>query len=138
MRLILLIPPLLLTACAASPAEIEQAAAVQSETAARLEQEFAGLTAGQPTNCLPEAARTQVQSRVYGPTIVFAVSRDVKYRNEASGACGRAGGPLRDVLVTQTPNARLCRGDIVRTVDPVSGITSGSCALGDFTPYRRP
>ena len=40
-------------------------------------------------------------------------------------------------LITKTPSDRLCRGDIARVSDLVSGIEYGGCGLGDFTPYRR-
>ncbi len=40
-------------------------------------------------------------------------------------------------LITKTPSDRLCRGDIARVADLVSGIEYGGCGLGDFTPYQR-
>ena len=69
-----------------------------------------------------------------GRRVVFRRSRDVKYRNDASGSCG---GP-NDILVTRTPQVRLCAGDIVQLVDRASRFPSGSCTLGEFVEYRRP
>jgi hypothetical protein len=128
---------ILLGACAATPQEAERTAMAQADTAAALDRELAGLVPGEPSACLPEPLRVQVASRTYGPTIVYAVSRDVKYRTDTSGGCERAGRG-RDVLVTQTTLNRSCRGDIARTVDPVTGFQTGACSFGDFVPYRRP
>lgn len=123
-----------LAACA-TPAEQERAAAAESKAEAGLAAELAGLTPGEPSSCLPEPARRQLQSKEYGATIVYIASRDVKYRSDTSGGCGGVGRD--DILITQTPLARVCRGDIARTVDRTSGFTTGSCSFGDFVPYRR-
>lgn len=136
MRRLILISAVVLSACAATPVERERAAAVRSETQAALDKELAGLVPGEPTTCLPEPARTQLSSEVYGSTIVYRASRAVKYRSDTDGPCGRGNG--NDILVTRTPLSRVCRGDIVQTFDRTSRFPTGSCALGDFVPYRKP
>jgi len=57
------------------------------------------------------------------------------YLNHAEGC--PAIGPGR-ALIVRTTGSRLCRGDIVQVFDPLSNIGYGGCALGAFTPYRRP
>lgn len=123
-----------LAGCAATPAQQERAAAMGVKAQDDLARELAGLTPGEPSTCLPEPVRQQLSSKAFGPTIVYAASSDMKYRNDTSGGCERAG---LDVLVSQTPTGRVCRGDILRTVDRVSGFQTGACTLGDFVPYRR-
>lgn len=137
MRKLIPLAVITLTSCAATPQEAERAGAAAAATGAALDRELADLVPGQPTACLPQPARVQLSSRTYGPTIVYVVSRDLKYRTDTTGGCERA-GVGRDILATQTSQTRSCRGDIARTVDPATGITTGSCAFGDFVPYRRP
>jgi hypothetical protein len=57
------------------------------------------------------------------------------YVNRPAGGCPelRVGYALK----TRTTSSQLCRGDIVEVFDPLNGFSSGACALGDFTPYRR-
>lgn len=125
-----------LAACSTTPERQEQAGAAQAESQEKLAAELAGLVPGEPIACLPEPSRTQVSTTVFGPTIVYRVSRNVKYRNDTLGGCERLS--RGDILVSRTPTGRVCRGDILRTFDPVSRFETGGCALGDFVPYRRP
>lgn len=51
------------------------------------------------------------------------------YLNELNGRCI---GLAREQRYTrQSPQARMCKGDIIQVVD-FSGITLGSCSLGEF------
>jgi hypothetical protein len=43
-----------------------------------------------------------------------------------------------DVLVMEPIGSQYCRGDLVRSVDPVSRIPGAACQLGDFVPYTKP
>ena len=132
-----LILPMLaaLAACSTTPEQQEQAVAAQAETQGKLAAELAGLTPGEPIACLPEPARTQEATAAFGPTLVYRVTRNVKYRNDTLGGCERLS--RGDILVSRTPTGRTCRGDILRTLDPVSRFDTGSCTLGNFVPYRR-
>lgn len=123
-----------LASCSTTPREAAQAAASEDRTAAALEAELAGLTPGRRSACLPVTGRRAVPSESFGSMVVFRASRDLKYRNDANGRCG---GP-NDILVTRTPQARLCAGDIVQLIDRASRFPSGSCTLGEFVEYRRP
>ncbi len=136
MRLSAAVLALLLAGCATSPREAERAATAEAATQQALATELAGLVPGEPTSCLPEPGRTQLSSKGYGATIVYSASRTLKYRNDTTGGCERLS--RGDTLITRTPIGRVCRGDIATTVDRASGFQTGSCALGDFVPYRRP
>ncbi|WP_375429016.1 hypothetical protein [uncultured Sphingomonas sp.] len=125
-----------LAACSTTPREAERAAALDLQTQEALAAELAGLVPGKPTACLPEPARAQVSSKGFGSRLVYRVSSSVKYRNDMNGSCPGAGRD--DILVTRTPQSRSCRGDIVQTIDRGSRFPTGSCAFGDFIPYRRP
>lgn len=134
MRRIVLALCATLASCSTTPREAERAAAAEGRLAAAVDAELAGLAPGRRSACLPVAGRTDVRSTNYGSAIVYRVSRDLKYRNDTNGPCGRPD----DILVTQTPLARVCSGDIVQTVDRASRFPTGSCALGEFVEYRRP
>lgn len=124
-----------LAGCASTPAERDRAEAVQSKEQAGLAAELAGLTPGEPTACLPELSRTQLQTKGYGDTVVYVASRNVKYRTDTTGGCRGVGRD--DILITRTPATRVCRGDIAQTIDRTSRFPTGSCAFGDFVPYKR-
>ena len=120
-----------LSACAIqnSPAAEKKAAS----EAVRLEVALAGRVAGKAQSCLPPRSTNGPES--FGETTLLFHSGNVIYRTETSGSCGRAGRD--DILITQTFSSSLCRGDISRTVDRISQSPSGSCAMGDFVPYRK-
>ena len=124
---------LLLLAACATP---EEAARVEDQARAGLERELAGLTPGEPSQCLPVTARQQLSSRGYGSTIVYRVGSGLKYRSDTTGGCERLA--RNDILVTRTPLSRPCSGDIATTIDRQTGFQTGSCAFGPFVPYRRP
>ena len=140
MRLILL--PLLavvpaLAGCASTPASRAAAAQQAVDDEAGLRKELAGLVPVQPgSTCLNDIDLRNAQSvRNYGPTIVYSLSRNLKYASTTSGGCEHLD---RDVLVTVSNSGQLCRGDIARTVDRVARFQTGSCSFGDFVRYRRP
>ena len=140
MRL-LIVPTILLatgvlagcTPSAAEQGQIDRQAAV---TATKLDTALAGLAPGAPTSCLPLTGTPQYQTEGYGSVILYKFSRGLVYRNDTTGGCDRIA--RGDVLVTRQFGTQICSGDIVTTVDPVSRMMTGSCALGQFTPYRRP
>lgn len=90
--------------------------------------------AGPAVSCVSQRALRGNRSAGEG-AIVFGGNGDLVYVNRPPAGCpdmnrGRT-------LVTQTTSTRLCAGDIVSVVDPVSGFGFGACGLGEFTPYRR-
>ena len=136
MRSTAIVLALFLAGCTTSPREAELAASAEARTQEALAAELAGLVPGEPTTCLPEPTRNQLASKGYGATIVYVASPALKYRNDTTGGCERLS--RGDTLITRTPIGRVCRGDIATTVDRTSGFQTGSCALGEFVPYRRP
>ena len=89
--------------------------------------------AGPPQDCigLREADSTQIVDE----NIIVYRGTGRAYVNRPPGGC--LGLKPDRALVTRTPSARLCRGDIATVLDPVSHTEWGSCALGDFEPYAR-
>lgn len=121
-----------LAGCAATPKQQAAAAAEAAQAQESLEQTLAGLTPERPQTCLPNFQNRQLKA--YGQTLIYTVSRNLKYRTETGGGCeGVARG---DILITRSPQGRLCSGDIAQTIDQGSRFPTGSCAMGDFVPYR--
>jgi hypothetical protein len=91
-----------------------------------------GLESGASRTCI---RLNDVRSTdVIGNTILYRMNSRLTYRNQTRGSCSDSGR----ALVTRTFNGDLCRGDIVRSVDLLSGIEGGFCVLGDFVAYQRP
>ena len=130
-RLISVLSLLALAACTARGGQ-----AVDARSQAGLDRALAGLMPGQPTSCIPLAGRSVLSTRAYGDTLVYKTNNGEAYRNDTAGGCGNAA--RGDILVSVQYEGRPCSGDIVRTVDPYARITTGSCALGPFVPYRKP
>ncbi|MGN6817527.1 MAG: hypothetical protein ACTHJR_02520 [Sphingomonas sp.] len=119
--------------CAMTPAETTRVADAKAKKAADLDKALAGLTPVATNDCAPPSMPPS-SLKAYGSTLVYTVNRNLKYVNETSGGCEAVEND--DILVTQSPEGRLCRGDIARTVMPGSRMPTGSCALGSFTTYR--
>lgn len=116
---------------AASPSRSKTAPDPSAQLATRL----AGLRAEKPIDCLPATQSRFAHTQAYGSTILYEVSRNNVYRTETGGGCeGMARG---DILVTKSNFGQVCSGDIAQTFEPVSRVPTGSCSLGQFTPYRK-
>lgn len=100
---------------------------------ATYERALAGKTAGRAEKCLP-LHRTRDMVKIDDTTILFRDGNTV-YVNSTLGACNNLGDESY-ALVTRNFGPQLCRGDIATVTDTTSGITVGSCSLGDFVPYR--
>ncbi|WP_235512759.1 hypothetical protein [Sphingomonas sp. Leaf17] len=139
MRIAISVPPMLAAAItlAACAPTAEQRARMASDDAAaqtQLAKKLAGLVPGPSSACLPPIRATQVEA--YGPTLLYTVSRGLKYRSDTNGGCeSLARG---DILVTVSNGSGVCQGDLARTVDRVARFTTGGCAIGPFIPYRKP
>ncbi|WP_066593542.1 hypothetical protein [Sphingomonas pruni] len=121
-----------LASCTMTPAETARAADAKAATQAALGKELAGLTPTETKDCMDNYQSSSLKA--YGGTLVYSVSRKLKYVNDTGGGCEAV--ERGDILVTKSPSGRLCRGDIARTVMPGSHVPSGSCALGSFVTYR--
>ncbi len=97
---------------------------------ARLAKALNGLTPGKPQSCIN--LRDAQQTEAYGDSVLFGAGRKLVYRTDAKGC----GGSNSDTFITRTFGSQLCRGDVIERADLRSGMRSGFCIAGDFTPYR--
>lgn len=119
-----------LTACATAVDQPAQRTAANQATYDRL---LAGKAAGRPEKCLP-LQRSNDMVVIDDDTILYRDGRTT-YVNKPLGSCNLLGRGSY-ALVTRSVGSQLCRGDIGTVTDMTSGITVGSCAMGDFVPYR--
>ena len=129
---------LLIAAAATSLVACETADYQPAQRSARAQQSYdkalAGKTAGKAESCLP-LQRSNDMVVIDDDTIIYRDGRTT-YVNKLLGTCNNLGNGSY-ALVTRSGNgSMLCRGDISSVVDATSGITVGSCALGEFVPYR--
>lgn len=129
---ILLITALMLTGICAADAR-KPARDEAAENDAKLAKALTGLTPGAPQNCIGQGLG-RFQTQVIGNTILYKSGRKLVYRNDTTGGCEKAG--FGDALVSRNSTAEICNGQIIRTFDFASRITTGSCSLGKFVPYR--
>lgn len=100
----------------------------------RLAAELKGYSADGPArSCVP--LRDLRGNRSVGEGAIVFDGSGRKWVNRPAGGCptlqfGRA-------LQVKTSTSQLCRGDIATVIEPSWGGEFGSCALGDFEPYRR-
>lgn len=131
----LIIPALLLvvtTACATGPVPRAELTARQQ---LKLDKALDGKVAGEPVRCISRFQGDNM-SVVSDSTLVYRVNRNLVYRNDLQGSCrGLASG---DTLVMELHGNQYCRGEMAHVVDLTTGMRGGSCALGDFIPYRTP
>ncbi len=102
---------------------------------ALMERELGGKVAGRPMSCIPTHSTNDLV-RVSDSVLLYRVGSNLVYKNELRGSCP---GLSRDsdVIVSEVRGAGPCSGDIIRLVDRATGMYHGSCALGDFVPFRR-
>lgn len=123
---------LMLGACAATPEQIARDTAQQVKTEAELADALKGYAAGTPVSCInPRNDNTTI----FGDKIMYRGGSSRVYVTNTNGGC--FGLRRNDIIVTRSTNGQLCSGDIVTTVDPTSRMQSGSCAFGEFVPYKR-
>ena len=91
-----------------------------------------GRTAGEPVSCIPAFQANDLQTfegvaMVYGRGDTLYVSRPSNPQS------------LRwdDVIVIKRHGGQLCNTDIIRTVDRMSGFTTGALFLEKFVPYKK-
>jgi hypothetical protein len=96
---------------------------------------IANRTAGPAQTCVSQ--RLLRGNKTYGEgVIVFeGTTNSTVYVNRPPYGCPE----LRwdRALRTRTTTDQLCSNDVVTVFDPVAKMEYGSCALGDFIPYRR-
>ena len=133
MRKILILPLVALLGACAGGAPSDATLKYRANEATRLETALAGLTPGKAQSCIRMRDAQSVES--FGDNVLlFKVGKKLAYKNETSGSCQRIGDGR--ALVTRSYSGDYCRGDIARSADLVAGFEAGSCAFGDFIPYR--
>jgi len=125
----LLLSAAVLTGCATQPPSPTELAEAQ----AQFQKLTAGKVPGQPISCLPSYRRSDMVT-IDDSTIAFKAGRTV-YINKLLGECSGLKSGF-NTLVTTSSGPGMCRGDIARVADVRTGMTYGSCAIGDFTPYK--
>lgn len=132
---ILLAVPVMLASCATTPEREARATERAAREAAELARTVEGLVPGEPVNCI--SPRVAGRSRFLGEnTIAYVVSRNFVYVNKPRGGCPGLGNGRG--LVTVSRSGQLCSGDFAEVRDFIAGTAHGSCALGEFIPYRKP
>ncbi|KKW93684.1 hypothetical protein [Sphingobium chungbukense] len=123
--------PLLLAGCSGS----QEPPKLTEKQTSELERALAGKVPGEKTSCVnrvPQANLTAISNSV----LLYRVSGRLVYRNDLIGSC--AGLARGDTLIIKTWGSQYCRGDLATSADLMTGMVTGNCALGDFTPYRSP
>lgn len=123
--------PLLLAACTGS---YEPKPLTEKQTA-ELDKALIGKVAGDKVSCINRQQQTNL-TVISNNVLLYKVSSKLVYKNELIGSCN--GLTRGDILIVRSFGSQLCRGDMTSTADRMSGMLSGACALGDFTPYRAP
>lgn len=138
MRKFLLLLPLIAAACTQTAADRERVAREADTTQAKLDRALAGYTPDQSSSgqCLHSTFyRGSQGTQAYGRTLLFRVNANTIFRTDTAGGCERVGDDA--YIVTATPTADLCRGDIARVVDRGIRQEVSSCSFGDFVAYHR-
>jgi hypothetical protein len=124
MKSLAAIAAVVLAGCAAPPPRGNAPAQVQ---------ELAGRVAGAPQRCIP-FNRTDPLRMADGRTLLYGYGRTI-WVNRLGPRC--SGFPRDAILIAEPLGAQYCRGDRIRSVDPVSHLPGPACIIGDFVPYTR-
>jgi len=129
----LTIGSLLLAAAAVGAAAAPPAMTAKQE--ADFQKAIEGRTAGKAQSCVSQRLLRGNKSYGEGVLVFEGQSNSVVYVNRPPNGCPE----LRwdRALKTRTTTDQLCSNDVVTVIDPRGGMTFGSCALGDWTPYRK-
>ncbi len=130
MKKILALSIVAVTIGCTAQAPVEPSAEAQTKLAAAIE----GMVAAPPRNCIHLRDLRGNESAGEEAIIFRSTSNKLLHVNRPPGGCPSLDGRA---LKLRTTGTQVCRGDIVEVFDPVSGVSSGGCSLGDFTPYRR-
>ncbi|WP_327752547.1 hypothetical protein VVT58_13590 [Sphingobium sp. SJ10-10] len=123
--------PLLLAGCSGS---YEPPKLTEKQTS-ELERALAGKVAGEKTSCVNRVSQANLTA-ISNSVLLYRVSGRLVYRNDLIGSC--SGLSRGDTLIIKTWGSQYCRGDMATSADLTTGMVTGNCALGDFTPYRAP
>lgn len=105
----------------------------QEKSEARLAELLKGRTAGEPQSCIPEFKSSQVEV-LDGVALVYGIGKTIYVAKPDRPSQMQ----WDDVMVVNRTGGQLCNTDIIRTVDRLSGFTTGIVFLSKFVPYRKP
>ena len=100
----------------------------------KLDRKLAGRIAGEPVSCIRQLRGRTDYTAVSDDILIYEVG-DTVYVNQPYGGCP---GAENNALVTRRTTSQLCSGEPVEVYDTLNDMTYGNCALGKFTPYRKP
>jgi hypothetical protein len=121
-----------LASCTTSPPQ----QLVRSDRAeAQLRTLVAGRAVGKPQSCLPNYRSTNLI--IVDDGTAFYRSGAQLFRQDFQGGRCRGLASSHYALVTRQFGGSLCRGDIAQVMDTSTGMSVGSCVIGDFVPYSR-
>jgi hypothetical protein len=128
---------LLLVAVAVGACTPIEPVARSPQAEAHLQSLLRGRVPGPPVSCLPDY-RSNDMVVIDDSTVLFRDGRTV-YRNDfQGGTCNHLGSGFYALLTRRFGGIGLCRGDIAEVIDTGTGMTVGSCVVGDFVPYTKP
>ena len=107
-----------------------------AEAEAKFQRLVAGKVAGSPVTCLPHY-RASNMVVIDDNRVAFEEGSRVYVNDFRGGTCANLGNGFY-TLVTRSGGSGMCSGDFANVVDISSGMTMGSCVLGDFVPYVEP
>ncbi len=129
--------PLLLSLAALAGCSTQPPPASQmAESQAKFQQLTAGKVPGPAINCLPPSVRSRNLEVIDDSTFAYVDSSRRVYVNHVRGGCSNLGSGFY-TLVVRSSGSGVCSGDIADVADVRTGMTYGSCALGQFVPYTR-
>lgn len=125
----------LLAGCAANAMEAsgDGAEALSERDQRRMDNLLDGKTPGDSVPCIHTRPNTQT-SIIGNQAILYRVGSTV-YRNDLDGICPTLRS-TSTLVMQRYGSSQLCSGEVVQVRDPYSGVSFGSCVLGEFTPYR--
>lgn len=122
--------PIMAAALVAAPAAGEVKEPTKGEV--KLAKMLEGREAGEPTSCV-RIFPTSNLTVIDGTALVYKQGRTL-YVNVPRDPGSIDDG---DTIVTRPFGNRLCKTDIVTTIDGFNGFYTGNILLGDFVPYRK-
>lgn len=132
MRTYMIALSVLLVACTSTGLAKDKSPALTQKQQTALDKALEGKVAGTKQSCISLTQRADLQ--VISDDVLLYKAGGTVYLNRVMGPCnGLSSGRT---LVTNVFGSQLCRGDIARVADFSSGMLTGSCALGDFVPYK--
>ncbi len=128
-KMIILLAGAALASCTTAPPMTD------TSSQQRLASMLAGKTAGQPTDCIP-GYQSNSSAVITPRAIAFDVSRTLVYVTSTVGTgCEGLSNPMYTLTSVSHGPGGLCRGDIVKVIDPQTQMVVGSCTIGPLVPY---